>query len=306
MPKENEPDSKQSLGGKARKDALTPARRKEIARKAAATRWGIAEPEPAAEKRDYQEVQADFITIRSQAGELMVDSRNVAKAFQVQHKTLFRTIQENREALETLGHLRLQREAGYRVHGGGNGAQYAWLNFDQVAFLLTLTKTTELTKQFRLRLIVAFKVAREKLRPVDNLLLALPTTWKLMFKDTFYVALLNIYGAEFDKNKNKPSWVGGWTNKFIYEPIYSGLSLELKRKRAQFVSDSGRDPDWIRLHQFLEEHAKEQLRETIAKVTAVLQISRTKQDFAEHYAAMMGGGFQTKIEDLLNDNFAGS
>lgn len=292
-----EPESFQSLGGKARKEALSPKQRSEIAKKAAAARWGIAVPDD--EPKDYREVQTDLITIRSQAGELLVDSRNVAKVFQIQHKTLFRSIQDNREALETLGQLRVQREVGYRTQGGGNPAQYAWLNFDQVAFLLTLTRTTELTKEFRLRLILAFKQAREKLRPVDQLLLAIPTAWKKTFQDEFYVALLNIYGAEFDKNKNKPSWVGWWTNKFIYEPIYSGLSDELKRKRHQFVADSGRDPDWIRLHQFLEEHAKDKLREMIAKVTAILQISRSKQDFAENYAAMMGGAMQLRIEDLL-------
>lgn len=296
-------DSIQSQGGKARAEALTKKQRSEIAKKAAEARWGIA-PEGGGEKKDYDELNTDFITIRSQAGELLVDSRNVAKAFEIQHHSLFRTILENKESIETLGQLRLQREVVAGHQGGGNPTKYAWLNFDQVAFLLTLTKTTELTIRYRLRLILAFKQAREKLRPVDTLLLAIPTSWKPMFKETFYVALLNIYGAEFNKNKNKPSWVGGWTNKFIYEPIYSGLSSELKRKRAQFVADSGRDPDWIRLHQFLEEHAKDQLRETIAKVTAILQISRTKQDFAEHYAAMMGGGFQLKIEDLLADNFA--
>jgi phage regulator Rha-like protein len=295
------PDSIQSLGGKARKNALTPEQRHEIAKKAAATRWGIAPAED--EPKDYKEVQTDLITIRSQAGELMVDSRNVAKVFQIQHKTLFRTIQENKEALATLGQLRFQREVGYRAHGGGNALQYAWLNFDQVAFLLTLTKTTELTKEFRLRLILAFKSAREQLRPVDQLLLALPSTWKKTFQDQFYIALLNIYGAEFDKNKNKPSWVGSWTNRFIYEPIYQGLSDELKKKRRQYVSDTGKDPDWIRLHQFLEEHAKEKLKEMIAKVTAILQISRSKQDFAEHYAAMMGGALQLRIEDLLDEDF---
>ncbi len=223
--------------------------------------------------------------------------------FQVQHKTLFRTIQDNREALETLHQLRFQREVGYRVHGGGNPIQFAWLNFDQVAFLLTLTKTNAQTKQFRLQLILAFKQAREKLRPIDTLLLALPAAWKKTFQDDFYIGLLNIYGAEFNKQKNKPSWVGGWTNRFIYEPIYRGLSAELKKKRNQFVTDTGRDGDYLRLHQFLEENAKDQLRTTIAKVTAVLQISRGKQDFAENYAQMMGGVMQLRIEDLLKDDF---
>jgi phage regulator Rha-like protein len=292
----SEKDSFQSMGGKARKKALSPEKRSEIAKKAAAVRWGIAIPPDEAENKDYKEVHTDLITIRSQAGELLVDSRNVASVFQLQHKTLFRTIQDNRESLETLGQLRFQREV---ASGGGNPRKFAWLNFDHVAFLLTLTKSTTQTREFRLRLILAFKKAREELRPVDQLLLAIPTTWKKTFKDDFYIALLNIYGAEFNKNKNKPSWVGRWTNRFIYNPIYSGLSDELKRKRNEFVVDSGRDPDWIRLHQFLEDHAKDQLKEMIAKITAILQISQGRQEFAEHYAAMMGGGMQLRIEDLL-------
>lgn len=292
-------DSFQSRGGKARKRALSPEVRSEIAKKAAQVRWGIATTDGAVENKDYKEVHTEFITIRSQAGELLVDSRNVAKVFDLQHKTIFRTIQDNRESLETLGQLRFQREVVVGNQGGGNPRKFAWLNFDQIAFLLTLTKTTAQTKEFRLRLILAFKRAREELRPVDQLLLAIPTSWKRTFKEDFYVALLNIYGAEFDRTKNKPSWVGRWTNRFIYDPIYQGLSDELKRKRNEFVTDSGRDPDWIRLHQFLEEHAKDQLREMLAKITAILQISHGKQDFAEHYAAMMGGGMQLRIEELL-------
>lgn len=295
----NPDDSIQSQGGKARADALTKKQRSDIAKKAAEARWGLA-PQDAGEKKDYQEVDTGLIPIRSQAGELLVDSRKVADLFQLQHRSIFRTILANQEALEALGQLRFQRAVVQGHQGGGNPQKFAWLNFDQVALILTLTKTTAQTKEFRLRLILAFKRAREQLRPVDTLLLALPSNWKKTFQDDFYIALLRIYHAEFDKNKNKPSWVGWWTNKFIYEPIYQGLSSELKKKRAQFVADSGREPDWIRLHQFLEEHAKEQLKTMIAKVTALLQVSRNKQEFAENYAAMMGGEFQLKIEDLLN------
>jgi len=302
MNPENDP-SFQSLGGKARKKALTPEQRRDIAKKAAQARWGVAADPGAEEKKDYQELNTDFITIRSQAGELLVDSRNVAKAFEIQHHQIFRTIQENKEAMETLGQLRIQREVGYRAQGGGNPSLFAWLNFDQVAFLLTLTRTTELTIKYRLKLILAFKQARERLKPVDTLLLAIPDAWKKTFQDEFYIGLLNIYGAEFDKTKNKPSWVGAWTNRFIYNPIYQGLSGELKRKRGQYGLDSGRDTNWIRLHQFLEEHAKDQLRTMIGKVTAILQISRGKQDFAENYAAMMGGVMQLRIDDLLNEDF---
>lgn len=50
-----------------------------------------------------------------------------------------RTIQDNRESLETLHHLRFQREVGYRPQGGGLASQFDWLNFDQVAFPNTPT-----------------------------------------------------------------------------------------------------------------------------------------------------------------------
>jgi len=151
---------------------------------------------------------------------------------------------------------------------------------------------------------LAFKAAREKLRPVDALLLSIPEAWKKTFQDEFYIALLRIYGDSFDKTKNTPSWVGGWTNRFVYEPIYQGLPAELKRKRGQYSMDTGRDAKWLRLHQFLEEHAKDQLRVMIGKVTAMLQISRGRQDFAENYTAMMGGSIQLRMDDFFSDEFA--
>ncbi|HTX22859.1 MAG TPA: P63C domain-containing protein [Candidatus Aquilonibacter sp.] len=166
-----------------------------------------------------------------------------------------------------------------------------------------LTRPTEETKEFRVKLILAFRAAREKLRPVDTILLTIPEKWRKTFKDEFYIALLNIYGESFDASKNKPSWVGHWTNHFIYSPIYDGLSHELKSKRAAHCDLTGKDPDFIRLHQFLEEHAKDELKEQIAKTTAVLQMSGSKHDFAENYRAVFHGVSQIKFDDLLKDDF---
>jgi len=68
------------------------------------------------------------------------------------------------------------------------------------------------------------------------------------FKDEFYIALLNIYGDSFDAARNKPSWVAAWTNRFIYEPIFQGLSRELKSKRSAYSDMTRKDADFMRLH----------------------------------------------------------
>jgi hypothetical protein len=131
-------------------------------------------------------------------------------------------------------------------------------------------------------------------------LLAIPEKWKKTFKDDFYVALLGLYGDKFDASENKPSWVGGWTNKFIYDPIFAGLPTELKSRRSSYVVTTGKDQDYIRLHQFLEIAAKEQLREQITTVTTLLRLAGSKMDFLESFASLFHGQHQMRfsLEDL--------
>ena len=164
----------------------------------------------------------------NQGSEIYVDSREIAALFGVQHKNLIDLIYKNEESLKQLGQLAFETGVGRRLpKTGGNPPKFAWLNFDQIAFLLTLSRTTAATRELRLRLIIAFRNARAKLRPVDAKLLSIPEKWKKTFKDDFYIHLLRLYGDSFDASKNKPSWVGRWTNRFIYEPIFDGLPAEL-------------------------------------------------------------------------------
>lgn len=243
----------------------------------------------------------ELIHIFNQGTDFIIDSRDVAKVFKIQHKNLRESIEEHEPQLTRLGIYRF--ETAKLLEGAGRPEKFYWLNFDQTVFLLTLTRPTEETKEFRVRLILAFRAAREKLRPVDAIMLTVPDKWRKTFKDEFYIALLNIYGDSFDIAKNKPSWVGKWTNRFIYEPIFNGLSRELKHKRAAYCDMTGKDADFMRLHRFLVEHAKDDLKEQIAKTTAVLQMSGSKLDFSENYRAVFHGLIQINFDDLLSDDF---
>lgn len=240
----------------------------------------------------------ELIRIHNQGTDLLADSREIAQLFDVHHKHLRELIEEHEPEFTRLGIWRFETakiKNADKQDVRGRPEKFFWLNFDQIAFLLTLTRTTERTKEFRVRLIIAFREARERLRPVDTILLALPEKWKKTFKDEFYIALLGLYGDTFDASENKPSWVGGWTNKFIYDPIFEGLPNELKSRRSTYVSSSGKDPDFIRLFQFLDIAAKDELRDQITKVTTLLQIAASKMDFIDSFRALFYGQSQGKL-----------
>jgi hypothetical protein len=245
----------------------------------------------------------ELIPIFNQGTDFLVDSRDVAKVFNLTHQHLREQIEEHEQEMGRLGVFRFETGKPIKASTGGRPERYFWLNFDQTIFLLTLTRPNKETKEFRVRLILAFRAAREKLRPVDTILLSIPEKWRKTFRDDFYKSLLNIYGESFDASKNKPSWVGAWTNRFIYTPIYNQLSRELKARRNKYCDTSGKDPDFLKLHQFLEENAKEDLKEHITKTTTILQMSGSRLEFAENYRSVFHGVTQINFDDLLSDDF---
>lgn len=133
----------------------------------------------------------DLIKIHNQGPELRADSRQIARLFGIEHDSLAKLIKEHAAQLEQLGHTRFEIGNGSRrPQGGGREERFCYLNFDHIAFLLTISRPTEATKDLRLKLILAFRDARNKLRPIDGALLSIPAGWRKTFPDEFYVALL--------------------------------------------------------------------------------------------------------------------
>ena len=233
------------------------------------------------------------ILIHNQGSELRADSRQVAKFFEVQHESLIRLITENLPHFEAIGHLRFEIGNGIkREQGGGAQQKYCYLTEPQVGFLLTLTRNTGRTTELKLALIQQFQKARVQLRPVDTTLLSLPTNWQKVFSDDFYHALLGLHGYEFKRSEGTCSWVGAFTNKYIYGPLWDGLSAELKAKRAQRTTENSDDAACLKLHQFLEANAKVALERHVLKVTALLQAAQTPEHFAELFASAFRGQTQ--------------
>ena len=246
----------------------------------------------------------ELIKIHNQGPDLMADSRSVAQLFGVQHESLRKLMEEHDPQLGQLGVFRFEIGKPQKGSLGGRPEKFAFLNFDQVAFLLTLSKPSDATKDFRLRLILAFRDARNKLRPVDNALLSIPDDWRKTFPDEFYIALLNLYGDRFEKSENKPSWVGRWTNRFIYNPLFMGLPEELKRRREIHGWEKGAISA-AKLHQFIEHHSKKNLERHIIKVTGLLEAATSPGHFLELFASVFYGQKQLLLVGHVQpDEFA--
>lgn len=92
-------------------------------------------------------------------GEPRVDSRIIAKELGVRHHTTFELIKDYADDFKTLGILRFQTEV---IKGRGQPEKYAFLNEDQSYLLLTYSRNTEKTRALKLKLVIAFRSARQK------------------------------------------------------------------------------------------------------------------------------------------------
>lgn len=234
------------------------------------------------------------VAIHNQGPELRADSREIAKFFEVEHESIARLLHDNSDAFESFGQLRF--EIGVRKDGveTRNQPKFAYLTEPQVAYLLTLTRNTERTKALKLQLIQSFQRVRAQLRPVDSILLSIPEPWQKVFPDDFYRALLRVYGHDFNRANGTPGFVGGFTNRYVYGPLWDGLPSELKAKRIAAAEDAD-DAQLLKLHQFLEANSKQALERHILRVTTLLQSATSPEEFKESFSRVCCGESQMPL-----------
>lgn len=120
--------------------------------------------------------------------------------------------------------------------------------------------------------------------------------WQLTFTDEFYKEIFRLWNLPFTpKNiRNKPSFIGKLTVKYIYDKLPKGVFEKIREKTPK--SDKGNYK--YKLHQSLtpdvgREHLKKQLHE----VTALMSISESKEQFNALFDKKYGGGMiQLELE----------
>ena len=104
--------------------------------------------------------------------------------------------------------------------------------------------------------------------------------WQLTFTDDFYREVYRLWGLPFIPKyiKNKPSFIGKLTTKYIYDLLPDGVVDKIKEKTGK--TDRG---NWkYKWHQSLTpEIGREHLKKQIIEVTTLMSISKSKSEFNE-------------------------
>lgn len=102
--------------------------------------------------------------------------------------------------------------------------------------------------------------------------------WQLTFTDDFYREIFRLWGLPFIPKyiKNKPSFIGKLTRKYIYEELPKGVVERIQEKAGK--TERG---NWkYKWHQTLTpEIGREHLKRQIIEVTTLMSVSQSKEQF---------------------------
>lgn len=124
--------------------------------------------------------------------------------------------------------------------------------------------------------------------------------WQKKFPDVFYKEIFRLNGWDYTVSsiKKRPSVIGTWTNKLIYEQLPSGVLKELKAKTPKSAAGNY----LVRLHQSLtEDIGNPHLQAQINSVIPLMQISDNWKEFVHNFNKMVDrrkGQLELKFDDL--------
>lgn len=106
----------------------------------------------------------EIITINKD-GIAVVDTITIAEGVQVQHKNILELVRKYPSDFEAFGPIAFETRKGKPLPQGGfaKATEIAWLNEDQTTLLFTFLKNTEIARKLKIRLVKAFREAREEI-----------------------------------------------------------------------------------------------------------------------------------------------
>lgn len=125
--------------------------------------------------------------------------------------------------------------------------------------------------------------------------------WQLTFTDEFYKEVYRLWKLPFIPKyiKNKPSFIGKLTNKYIYEQLPDGVLEKIRDNTPK--SEKG---NWkYKFHQSLTpEIGREHLKKQIIEVTTLMSVAKDKAIFEDLFQQKYNKSSQLEIdfEDNIN------
>lgn len=122
--------------------------------------------------------------------------------------------------------------------------------------------------------------------------------WVKTFQDDFYKEIYRLWGIEHLQNtKNHPQFFGTLTNDFIYDPLAPGVLEQLQQLNPMLLSGHRENKH----HQLLTgNYGYIKLVEHLAKITVLMQLSRTKEHFRNKFEEVFHGKAQLPYKEDLD------
>jgi hypothetical protein len=124
--------------------------------------------------------------------------------------------------------------------------------------------------------------------------------WQKKFPDVLYKEIFRLNGWNYTVRdiKKRPSVIGKWTNKFVYEQLPKGVLADLKEKTPKSLSGNYT----ARFHQSLtEDIGNPHLQAQINSIIPLMQVSDSWQQFVQNFNKMVerrNGQIEIKFEDI--------
>jgi hypothetical protein len=119
--------------------------------------------------------------------------------------------------------------------------------------------------------------------------------WQLTFTDEFYKEVYRLWGLPFIPKyiKNKPSFIGAITTKYVYDVLPDGVVEKIRE-----VNPKTNKGYWkYKFHQFLSENiGREHLKKQIIETTLIMRMSKTKEEFIKKFNEMYGKNLQLELD----------
>lgn len=300
-----------SKGGKARARSLSPAERSEIARQAAAARWGTTVPD-APHTGTFQIGDIALDCAVTSEGTRLINQRKMLAALgrtggarrgEGARKAPFLSAANLQEFVSPELRELAEHPVKYRMANGfvAHGYRAEMLPLVCEVYIDALAAGGVLTKNqlpvaraaailhrglARVGIVALVDEAtgyqevraRQELEEIlDHYVQAELRPWVKMFPDEFFEQIYRLQGWEFRPGTSKRTpYVGKLVNKYIYDQLPVGVREELERKNPR--TDSGRRI--YKHHQFLTaDTGNPHLDKQIATVATLMRISKDRAEF---------------------------
>ena len=213
-------------------------------------------------------------------GSLTVSSLVIANLFGRSHANVLRSIDNlNKKLLEN---SRVAFDSGLYQDSNGDKQRLFILNEEQFLIAMpfiggkkSLEGQITLVQEFiRLR-----SLESNKNRHIDAirslLLLDTPDTWEKLYPDSFFIAIMNLYGHKFNGNRSTPVYCANVIRRWVYDIVLpEELNIEINSKRGL-----EKKHQW-----FTKDNGRETLAAQIGKVEMIATMSQSRSDFEANCA----------------------